>query len=53
MNSFEFKCETRIIFGAGTERRVGREIKKCGGRRVLIVYGGGSVKRSGLLSRVE
>ncbi len=53
MNSFEFKCETRIIFGAGTECRVGREIKKCGGRRVLIVYGGGSVKRSGLLSRVE
>ena len=53
MNSFEFQCSTKIIFGAGKETCVGEQIKAYGGSRVLIVYGGGSVKRSGLLPRVE
>ena len=53
MNSFEFQCSTRIIFGLGKESCIGEQVKAYGGSRVLIVFGGGSVKRTGLLPRVE
>ena len=53
MNSFEFFSPTKVIFGKGVEQRVGKEIKAWGGTRVLVHFGGGSVKRSGLLDRVE
>ena len=32
---------------------MGREIAAQGGSRVLLVYGGGSARKSGLLDRVE
>ena len=53
MNSFTFYTPTEIIFGKGAEAKTGEVVKKHGGRRVLVVYGGGSVKKSGLLERVE
>ena len=53
MNSCEFFSPTKVIFGKGVEQRVGEEIKAWGGTRVLVHFGGGSVKRSGLLDRVE
>ena len=53
MQSFQFKCPTEIIFGCGAELKVGEKIKAYGGTHVYIVYGGGSVIRSGLLARVE
>ena len=53
MQSFQFKCPTEIIFGRGAEEKVGEKIKAYGGTHVYIVYGGGSVIRSGLLARVE
>ena len=53
MQSFQFQCPTEIIFGRGAEKKVGEKIKAYGGTRVYIVYGGGSVLRSGLLARVE
>jgi len=53
MNNFEFYAPTKVIFGKGVESRVGEEIKAWGGTCVLVHFGGGSVKRSGLLDRVE
>ena len=53
MQSFNFKCPTDIVFGKDAELQVGKKIKEYGGSHVFIVYGGGSVVRSGLLSRVE
>jgi len=53
MQSFEFHSPTEVVFGKGTEMKTAEEIKKYGGTRVLIVYGGGSVIKSGLLGRIE
>lgn len=53
MHNFEMYIPTEIVFGKDTEYRVGEMVKKWGGSRVLLVYGGGSVVRSGLLSRIE
>lgn len=53
MQNFTYCVPTEIIFGKDTEKLCGKEIKKHGGHKVLIVYGGGSVKRSGLLDRVK
>ncbi|MDY4417542.1 iron-containing alcohol dehydrogenase, partial [Selenomonas sp.] len=53
MQNFTFKCPTDITFGRGAEEQVGKKIKEYGGTHVFIVYGGGSVVRSGLLARVE
>lgn len=53
MQSFEFLSPTRFVFGKGTETQVGSLIRELGGTRVLLVYGGGSVKRSGLYGRVR
>jgi len=52
MNNFEFLSPTKIVFGKGTENRVGQEIKKCQAEKVLLHYGGGSIKRFGLYDRV-
>lgn len=52
MQNFRFECKTEIIFGKGTEREVGVEIKKLG-KRVLFHYGGGHIKKSGLYQEVK
>ncbi len=51
MNNFTFYNPTRIIFGKGTETRVGIETAKYS-KRVLLVYGGGSIRKSGLYDKV-
>ncbi len=51
MENFEFLSPTRIIFGRGVEERVGEETKKYAGK-VLLHYGGGSIKRSGLYDKI-
>ena len=53
MRAFEYHLPTKIIFGAGKENEVGKEIASRGVKKVFVVYGGGSVIRSGLMSRVE
>ena len=50
--NFNFYLYTDIIFGKDTEKEAGKMIRKHGGSRVMVVYGGGSVKKSGLLERV-
>ena len=53
MQSFTYHCPTEIIFGRGAENAVAEKLRAFGTTRVLILYGGGSAERSGLLSRVE
>lgn len=52
MEKFKFYCPTEIIFGKDSELSTSSLIKKYNGHNVLIVYGGGSVKRSGLLDKI-
>ena len=53
MQGFSFHCPTEIVFGRGAEERTAELLRKYGAHRVFIVYGGGSVIKSGLLARVE
>jgi len=46
-----FKNDTKIIFGRGSESKVGNEIKKFG-NKILLHYGGKSIKKSGLYESV-
>lgn len=53
MNNFTFYAPTYFAFGKDTEKETGKYVKRFGGSKVLIHYGGGSVIRSGLLDRVK
>mgnify|MGYP000917331258 CR=1 FL=1 len=53
MDNFTFYAPTYFAFGKDTETQAGRLVKRFGGKKVLIHYGGGSVVRSGLLDRVK
>lgn len=52
MEDFVFQNTAKIIFGKGAENKAGSEIKKFGGSKVLLHYGGGSIKKTGLYDRV-
>ncbi|MDR1684814.1 MAG: iron-containing alcohol dehydrogenase [Elusimicrobiota bacterium] len=51
MNNFEFYSPTRIIFGRDTQKLTGAWVKKYASK-ILLHYGGGSVKKSGLYDAV-
>ncbi len=51
MNSFVYDIPTRVYFGENQLHNLGKELQKFG-RRVLLTYGGGSIKRIGLYDRV-
>ncbi len=53
MDNFNFYAPTYFAFGKGAEEQTGALVKRFGGSKVLIHYGGGSVVRSGLLNRVK
>lgn len=53
MNNFTFYSPTYFVFGKDKENAVGKYVKRFGGSKVLIHYGGGSVVRTGLLGRVK
>jgi len=53
MDNFNFYSPTEFVFGKGRENECGAYVKKFGGSKVLIHFGGGSVVRSGLLDRVK
>lgn len=53
MNDFSFCTPTRYVFGHDAEKQAGELMLATGARRVLIVYGMGSVIRSGLLDHVK
>ncbi|MBP0977478.1 MAG: iron-containing alcohol dehydrogenase, partial [Oscillospiraceae bacterium] len=52
MNNFTFYSPTFFVFGKETENQAGEYVKRFGGTKVLVHYGGNSAKRSGLLDRV-
>ena len=53
MNNFNFYSPTEFVFGKGRESECGTYVKKYGGSKVLIHYGGQSAQKSGLLDRVK
>ena len=53
MDNFNFYSPTYFAFGRDTENQAGSLVKRFGGSRVLIHYGGGSAVRSGLIDRVQ
>ncbi len=53
MNDFNYYTPTRYVFGRGVESQTGELTRWMGVNRVLLVYGMGSVVRSGLLDRVK
>ncbi|MFA5686963.1 MAG: iron-containing alcohol dehydrogenase [Bacilli bacterium] len=52
MIDFEFVSPTKIYFGRNKEKDIGRIIKSYGFKKVLLHYGGGSIKTSGLYKKV-
>jgi alcohol dehydrogenase YqhD (iron-dependent ADH family) len=51
MNAFELYNPTKLVFGADKVRQLG-ELVEPYGKRILLVYGGGSIKQSGLYNEV-
>jgi alcohol dehydrogenase YqhD (iron-dependent ADH family) len=51
MNPFVFKNPTKLVFGKGQNEELANEVKRYG-KKVLVVYGGGSIKRNGLYDHV-
>lgn len=52
MDNFTFYAPTYFDFGKGAELHVAELIRRFGGKRVLLHYGGGSIKRNGLYDRI-
>ncbi|WP_405397037.1 iron-containing alcohol dehydrogenase [Maribacter sp. Asnod2-G09] len=50
MNNFEFKNPTKIIFGKDTIEKLSKEIPEDA--KVLMLYGGGSIKKNGIYDQV-
>ncbi|MBQ8188401.1 MAG: iron-containing alcohol dehydrogenase [Lachnospiraceae bacterium] len=53
MNNFNFYSPTYFAFGKDKETEAGALVKRFGGSRVLLHFGGQSAKKSGLLDRVK
>ncbi len=53
MENFTFYSPTYFVFGKGQESTAGQYVKRFGGSKVLVHFGGGSAVRSGLIGRVE
>jgi len=51
IKDFNFYAPTRVVFGRDSEKQLAQLIRQQGGQRVLVHYGGGSARRSGLLDR--
>ena len=53
MKDFNFYAPTRVVFGRESEEKLPQLIKQYGGTKVLVHFGGGSARKSGLLDKVE
>ncbi|MCI8660047.1 MAG: iron-containing alcohol dehydrogenase [Lachnospiraceae bacterium] len=53
MFNFNYYTPTKVVFGKKTESQTGQLIKKAGGNRVLVHFGGQSAVRSGLIDRIK
>ena len=52
MENFEFYSPTRFVFGRGAEEKTGALVRQHGGTKVLLHFGGGSVKTNGVYGKV-
>lgn len=52
MDNFTFKSPTQFVFGRGTQSQVGKYAARYGAKKVMVLYGGGSAVRSGLIQEV-
>lgn len=52
MINFSYCSPTRYIFGSATESQTGAQVKAMGCRKIMVVSGSSSARRSGLLDRV-
>ena len=52
MRDFNYYAPTEVVFGKQSEEQVAHLVKKYGGSKVLVHYGGQSAKRSGLLDKI-
>lgn len=52
MKDFIYYAPTEVVFGENSEKQVASLVKKYGGKRVLVHYGGQSAKKSGLLDNI-
>lgn len=52
-NNFTYYAPTEVIFGRNVEEETGKQLKRLGASHVLLVYGGNSARRSGLLDKVR
>ena len=53
MIDFNYWSPTYFAFGKGKESCTGELVRKFGGSKALLLYGGGSAVKSGLIARVE
>lgn len=52
MQNFKYYAPSQVVFGRDTEKQVAELVKKYGGTRVLLHYGGQSAVKSGLIAKV-
>ncbi len=52
MKDFNYYAPTEVVFGSESEEKVAMLVRKYGGSRVLVHYGGQSAIRSGLLDKI-
>ena len=52
MNDFTYYNPTKIEFGKSKENKIGEYLKESGIKKVLLVYGGGSIKKNGLYNKI-
>ena len=52
MRNFVFHNPTKVVFGKGTVEKIGDEIKSFGYKKVLFLYGRGSIKKNGVYETV-
>lgn len=51
MVNFTYKNATEIVFGKGTQSQTGELLKRYGGKKALLHYGGGSIKRAACMTK--
>ncbi|MCQ2225943.1 MAG: iron-containing alcohol dehydrogenase, partial [Paludibacteraceae bacterium] len=51
MDNFSFQCITKLCFGKDQQKKIGSRIQSYA-KKVLLVYGGGSIKKNGVYDDV-
>ena len=52
MKNFELAVPTDVLFGIGQEEQLSKRLKPMG-KKILMTYGGGSIKRTGLYEKIK